>query len=318
MIGYDYTERIDPAALKAAGCSVVSRYLSVPGWPKNLTAPEATELRAAAMPILLNYETSADFMLGGYAAGVTCARSARQQATALGAPGNARIYYSADFDASVSQTSIVVAFLNGAASVDGASNVGVYGGLRVVQAAAAVGYATWQTIAWSNGQWDPRALMRQTGQQQTIGGVQVDVDEIINLAGLGAWGGPVPAPAPAPTPTTEDDVSFATGTIAPGLASPGVGNTTVVLPPPANSGAAGWGNVWFSLGSDMGDAHVRVAAQIKGVWTDFNLNFAVPAAAGRVFPLPGPLPTDVEKISITRLPGSENVPLAYLIEARVK
>ncbi len=197
MIGFDYTDRIAPAALKAAGAAVVSRYLSQPGWPKNLTSAEAAELRAAGIPILLNYETDATFMLGGYAAGVTCARSARQQATALGAPGNARIYYSADFDASPSQTSIVVAFLNGAASVDGASNVGVYGGLRVVQAAASVGYATWQTTAWSNGQWDSRALMRQTGVQQSVGGVGVDVNQIMNLGALGAWGATT-----TPTPTT--------------------------------------------------------------------------------------------------------------------
>lgn len=197
MIGFDYTERIAPAALKAAGCAVVSRYLSQPGWPKNLTAPEAQELRAAGIPILLNYETDATFMLGGYAAGVTCARSARQQATALGAPNSTRIYYSADFDASPSQTSIVIAFLNGAASVDGASNVGVYGGLGVVQSAASVGYATWQTIAWSNGQWDSRALMRQTGTEQNVGGVQVDVNQVMNLGGLAAWGATT-----TPTPNT--------------------------------------------------------------------------------------------------------------------
>jgi hypothetical protein len=186
--GFDYTERIDPAALKAAGCQVVFRYLSNPGWPKNLTAAEARELLAAGIPIVLNYETTADFMLGGYSAGVACARSARQQAAALGAPADARIFYSADFDASPSQTSIVVAFLNGAASVDGASRVGVYGGLRVVQSAAAVGYATWQTIAWSGGQWDSRAAARQTGTEQSVGGVQVDVNQIMNLGALGAWG----------------------------------------------------------------------------------------------------------------------------------
>jgi hypothetical protein len=52
------------------------------------------------------------------------------------------------------------------------------------------GFGGWQTVAWSGGVWDPRAVARQTGEQRIVGGVQVDVNEIINLAGLGAWGGP--------------------------------------------------------------------------------------------------------------------------------
>lgn len=114
-----------------------------------------------------------------------------------------------------------------------------------------------------------------------------------------------------PTTTEDDMAAFATGIVTPGL-----NQTTVILPPPANSGAAGWGNVWFSLGSDMGDAHVRVTLFANGAWTDFNENFVVPAAGPRVFPFPSPLLRDVEKISVTREAGSENVPLSYLIEVR--
>lgn len=190
MIGFDYTERIDPAALKAAGCSVVFRYLSQPGWPKNLTKPEADELLAGGIAIVLNYETTADFMLGGYSAGVSCARSARAQATALGSPPDRRIYYSADFDATAAQIPAILDFDRGAASVDGAPEVGGYGGLRVALAEDAAGFRTWQTVAWSGGQWDMRSLARQTGEQRTIGGVVVDVNQIIDLAALGAWGGP--------------------------------------------------------------------------------------------------------------------------------
>lgn len=190
MIGFDYTERIDASALKAAGCSVVFRYLSNPGWPKNLTSAEARELLAAGIPIVLNYETNGTFMLGGFNAGVAAARSARAQANALGAPPNTRIYYSADFDASAEQISAILDFDRGAASVDGDAEVGGYGGLRVALAEDAAGFHTWQTIAWSNGQWDARALARQTGAERTVGGVQVDVNEILDLAALGAWGGP--------------------------------------------------------------------------------------------------------------------------------
>jgi hypothetical protein len=189
VIGFDYTERIDPKALLAAGCRVVFRYLSRPGWPKNLTKAEADGLLAAGIAIVLNYETSATFMLGGYGAGQACARSARAQAAALGAPATARIYYSADFDATAAQASIVMAFLQGAASVDGADEVDAYGGLRIAQAAGAAGMRPWQTVAWSGGRWDPRDVARQTGEQRVVGGVRVDVNEIADedFGALGAW-----------------------------------------------------------------------------------------------------------------------------------
>lgn len=318
MIGFDYTERIAPAALKAAGCSVVFRYLSNPGWSKNLTAAEARELLAAGIPIVLNYETTADFMLGGFSAGVSAARSARAQANALGAPSNTRIYYSADFDATAVQIPAVLDFDRGAASVDGSPEVGGYGGLRVALAEDAAGFATWQTIAWSGGQWDAHALARQTGAQQSVGGVQVDVNEIINLAGLGAWMPSKPDPSLTPNrpsvPSTDpkDDLmpAFATGEI-----KPGAGAVTVVCPPPANLGTAGWGNVWFSLGCDFGDADVRVAVHTHGSgWSEIDKDIHVTAAGDRVNPHGGPLPTGVQKISITR-GANPDVPMAYLIEA---
>ncbi len=190
ILGFDYTDRIAPAALKAAGCQVVFRYLSQPGWPKNLTKTEAQELLAAGIAIVLNFETTATFMLGGYSAGQAAARSARAQATTLGAPTWTRIYYSADFDVTADQVPTVMAFLNGAASVDGAAEVDGYGGLRISQAEAAAGMRPWQTVAWSGGVWAPQDVARQTGEQRTVGGVQVDVNQIIDLAALGAWGGP--------------------------------------------------------------------------------------------------------------------------------
>ena len=315
MIGADYTERIDPAALKAAGIAVVFRYLSNPGWPKNLTAAEARELLAAEIAIVLNYETNATFMLGGYSAGQACARSARSQATALGAPPTTRIYYSADFDVTATQIPQVMAFLQGAASVDCAAEVDEYGGLRLAQAAAAAGMRPWRTVAWSGGIWDPHDVARQTGEERTVGGVQVDVNEILDLAALGAWGGPtVPAPAPTPAPTTdpEDDnmPAFATGEIA-----PGDGAVTIVCPPPAGIGSAGWGNAWFSLGSTLGDAHVHVVGYVHGEgWSHDYPDVVVPDHGDRINPFGGPLPTGIQKIVVRRT-GNTAVPLSYLIEA---
>jgi hypothetical protein len=119
------------------------------------------------------------------------------------------------------------------------------------------------------------------------------------------------SPAPTPVPTTEDDMpAFATGEI-----KPGAGAVTMILPPPANLGAAGWGNVWFSLGSDFGDAHVRVAIFTNGQgWSHITDDVLIPRTGDRVNPFGGPLPTGVQKISVTRGAGPD-VPLAYLVEA---
>ncbi|MEY9933263.1 hypothetical protein ABH926_007916 [Catenulispora sp. GP43] len=114
------------------------------------------------------------------------------------------------------------------------------------------------------------------------------------------------------TNATEDDdmPAFATGVIA-----PGDGAVTMVLPPPANYGGAGWGDVWFSLGADFGTATVRVAIFTHGQgWSHIYEDVVVDAAADRVNPFGGPLPTGVQKISVARR-GNPDVPLAYLVEA---
>jgi hypothetical protein len=115
-----------------------------------------------------------------------------------------------------------------------------------------------------------------------------------------------------PTTALEDDYmpAFATGMI-----TPGPGMVTIVLPPPANFGGAGWGNVWFSMGSDFGTAHVRVAIFTHGQgWSHVYPDVVVDAAADRVNPFGGPLPTAVQKISIERTINPD-VALAYLVEA---
>ncbi|MFD0631538.1 hypothetical protein ACFQ9X_07740 [Catenulispora yoronensis] len=81
-----------------------------------------------------------------------------------------------------------------------------------------------------------------------------------------------PTQSPIPTPTEDDDMpAFATGEI-----KPGADITTMVCPPPSNSGAAGWGAVWFSLGCDFGDGVVRCAAYIPGSGWDVKDNVRVP------------------------------------------
>lgn len=206
MIGFDYEYRIAPSALRAAGCSVVFRYTmpQTPYWVKALRNAEAAELLGAGFPVVSNFESSADRMRGGAAAGREDALQLVADWSALGAPRGLVGWFSADWDVQPSEVAACLAYLNAAAVVLGGRRyVGCYGGFRVCKAAADGGFGIWQTVAWSRGQWDPRAAARQTGGQRTVGGVSVDVNVIANLAGLGAW---MPVP-PTPTPTTGDDVT---------------------------------------------------------------------------------------------------------------
>ncbi|ACU76199.1 glycoside hydrolase family 25 [Catenulispora acidiphila DSM 44928] len=148
-------------------------------------------------------------------------------------------------------------------------------------------------------------LIYQFTNQASDGGQQLDYNAFRGTAAQLVT-------ALGPTHVLEDDTmpAFATGEI-----TPGAGAVTMVLPPPANYGAAGWGNVWFSLGADFGTATVRVAIFTHGQgWSHIYEDVVVDAAADRVNPFGGPLPTAVQKISVTRR-GNPNVPLAYLVEA---
>lgn len=188
VLGLDYEFRIAPAALKAAGVVAVSRYFTQPSWPKSITAAEIAELRAAKIAILCNFETTADRMRGGAAAGRADAVELRRYMDDCGVPRIGVVgYFSADWDVQPSEVAAVLAYLRAAGTVLGTGLVGCYGGLRAVAAAADAGFRTWQTTAWSGGKWDPRAAMRQTGESRTVGGVRADVNQIIDLGALGAW-----------------------------------------------------------------------------------------------------------------------------------
>lgn len=202
MLGFDYSGGpIAPSVLKAMGCEVVFRYVSTPGNPKNITAEEYRELTAAGITVGLVYETTADWMLGGYSAGLAAARSARAQVSAVGYPTVHPIWYAADFDTTVQPHALtqVVDALHGCADGEGSKTlVRAYGDLAVIEGAYAVGFTGgWQTVAWSGSIWSAYALIRQTGQTTISGGVQVDIDDDL---------GPLfPAPPAPPVHQLEED-----------------------------------------------------------------------------------------------------------------
>lgn len=169
-------------------------------------------------------------------------------------------------------------------------------------------------------------LLWQFTDRAADGGQRVDMNAyrgtVAQLAAALNPAAPAPAPAPAPTPNPEDNMpAFSQGQLATGLGPEGDGAVTVILPPPPNGGGlVKWADVFFSLGADNAGsgapvAHLRIAAFIDGVWTDFHTDFVVDSAVDRVLPLGSPLPNKIGKISVKRVPGSENVPVAYLMEA---
>lgn len=187
----DYTSRIAPSALKAAGVVGVCRYLS-PDQPntrwKVITPAEYQELRGSGINVYLNWEYSATDWLGGSSVGRAHGTAAQIEAHALGYPAGSVILGSADFDMTRSQwLNAGRAYAQGfAAGVRaGGYRPGVYGPWDVLQWVADEHLmdAFWQagmSTSWSGGRNaapHPLAHLRQRGHK-TVGGVDTDWNEI--------------------------------------------------------------------------------------------------------------------------------------------
>jgi hypothetical protein len=210
--GLDYAGgRIAGADLKANGISFVCRYLSSGGASlpfKQLTADEFADLTANGIGVVFNWETTSNFMLGGFSAGVADAQQALNYIRGLpGVPPGYQpvVYFSCDFDEAPSQDAPVEAYLNGAATVLGdMDHVGIYGAYYIcIRAQAAVGVKyIWQTEAWSGGNITSAVniMQRNSLGYKTIDGVPCDINEA-HTDDIGAFtAAPVPAPAPSPQP----------------------------------------------------------------------------------------------------------------------
>jgi hypothetical protein len=195
MLGVDYPwDHPAPSAMQAAGVGFALRYLSRDP-SKNLSRAEADALAAAGIWVGVVWETTAGRALDGRAAGTADAQEALRQAQACGMPPSRPIYFAVDTDTT---WSAVAPYFQGVRDVLPASQIGVYGGIKVVTGAADSGLVTWywQASAWSYGRWEPRAHVRQLGYI-TIGGVQCDRNQSMT-ADYGQW-------MPGRTPDTEED-----------------------------------------------------------------------------------------------------------------
>lgn len=216
--GLDFAWSKPPASVThAAGFKYVSRYLSWLPNGKCIDHAEAQSTLANGVDIFLNWEFASTDQLGGANYGVIQAKEACRQAKALGYPAGATLFYSGDFDEAPSQAATVAAYVSAARAVthDFGYRIGEYGGYYIVKRLFDAGLIDdgWQAYAWSGGQWDKRASLRQVQNGYPFHGY--DVDRNICVGPAYSWLRPYkavapapvpkPAPKPAPVPTVEDD-----------------------------------------------------------------------------------------------------------------
>ncbi len=199
-VDYAFTPHPAPSGLASAGKKFAVRYGGPGGNDKHLHAAEASALAAAGLWIVANAEgTTGGF--AGTSAGKSYASSADSGFRALDMPSDRPIYFSVDYAVTAAQWPAVAAALRGAASVIGASRVGVYGSLNCVRWARRDGVAAWfwQTYAWSGGQWADGNHLEQYHNGVSVAGGDCDLNRALT-ADYGQW-------QPGKLPTGGDDMS---------------------------------------------------------------------------------------------------------------
>jgi glycoside hydrolase-like protein len=195
-VDYDWTRPM-VADLTSDADTFAARYVGRNMTGKNIDKGEADGLIAAAIDIVLVSEYGAMDALQGQQRGHDDAVIAEGQAKAVGMPATRPIYFAVDFDAQPTDDSAIHAYLDGAASVLGKSRVGLYSGYGPIKRAFDAGKIAygWQTYAWSGGQWDARAQLRQTLNGISVGGSSgcCDRDEA-TADDFGQWGKTSPPP----------------------------------------------------------------------------------------------------------------------------
>lgn len=187
--GLDYVTGPPIDSMKADGISFVCRYLSEVNaltQIKLLSPAEAKTLGENGIAIVSNYEWYGNRAAEGFASGVADAKIAASQHADCGGPPDKPIYFSVDFDTSV--TSAIIDYFKGIASVIGLHRTGAYGSYQAIKGlldANVIAWA-WQTYAWSGGAWEPRAHIQQYQNGVAFAGRSVDYNHSIK-DDFGQW-----------------------------------------------------------------------------------------------------------------------------------
>jgi hypothetical protein len=195
--------------LRSAGVTAVGRYIgwdSVAGYSsigKNLSAPESKALLAAGISIFLSFEYAPDAAAHGTSQGTSDGQLAKAQLAELDAPPSMAVYFAVDYDMPDYAPSLADTPANAMAKLGPVGQyfkainnlkypyeVGVYGGYWTVKRVMDAKLATkaWQTIAWSGGLLDHRAVLYQNNAPAPIGGSDTDVREnAVTDPDFGQW-----------------------------------------------------------------------------------------------------------------------------------
>jgi LysM repeat protein len=223
--GLDYSwARPNLDDVKSAGFDFVARYLSPIGSGKEISLPEAQQIRSHGLGLVLVFESYQFRPKEGRAAGVQDGATALANARAVGFPDDRPIYFAVDWDTTPGDQAAIDEYLKGCAESIGLSRVGVYGSFYVVERCTTNRTATWfwQTYAWSGGQVSSHTHFLQYLNGQTVGGGAVDFNES-KRADFGAWGvstsSSPAAPAPVPGPVVAGTYTVVKGDTLSGIAS---------------------------------------------------------------------------------------------------
>lgn len=181
------------AEIRAAGYEFAGRYLVPPvgslKW-KALTKAEIMAVTGAGLRLLTVWETTADRVRGGMAAGAEDGARAVKLAEEYGIPDGAAIYFAVDYDARAGDYGTIEGYLKGArAQLGGKWRVGVYGSFGVIEEMAKRNAADcfWQCVAWSGGKKSEHRHVYQAKFGQRVADVAVDINECGDMAKAGIW-----------------------------------------------------------------------------------------------------------------------------------
>jgi hypothetical protein len=272
--------------------TAAGRYIgwdSVAGFPsigKNLSLAEAHELLVAGIEIFLAFEYQPDAAANGTPQGTKDGQLAKAQLAELEAPPDMCSYFAVDFDIPDYAPSLpdtpqnafaklgpVGHYFQAINALKFAYEVGGYGGYYAIKRLLDAKLITkaWQTVAWSGGHLDTRAVLYQVVSTSPIVGADIDVREhVTTVADFGQWPRPVTKPDPPTNPPIPQEADMAYPMV---LELPK--GSAVVLPVPAGKTKV---VLYADPGASTGVApHVRVGTSPKWTVIDMAPVWANPA-----------------------------------------
>jgi hypothetical protein len=188
--GVDFSfSQPSPLGLKKAGKIFACVYGGPGSVGKQPTLEYVQALHACGIATVALAEGAVRGALRGRGQGRDDAARALLHFAQLGMPTDRPIFFAVDWDATDVELRMIESYFAGVEEVLPLSRIGVYGGIRTIDWALGEVIASWgfQAYAWSNGQWHPRAHIRQYRNHVPLAGGEVDLCRSMTTD-FGQWG----------------------------------------------------------------------------------------------------------------------------------